>query len=90
MYLCGDASFAELRKKSVRTWSAEEVKRVMKVFHEFDADKSGWIEESEMGALCETMGIAPPSLEQTDKLVKDGKVDTREFFMFYTGCSNLC
>ena len=62
--------------------------QVMKVFRDFDTDHSGWIEDSEMPALCATMGIDPPSSEQTDTLVKDGKVDTREFFMFYTGCSN--
>lgn len=77
---------ARVETKPLKEWSADEVKATLKIFKDFDKDKSGKIEQGELQALCEAIGIEA-SMGEADTLVKDGKIDAKEFFAWYTGCT---
>lgn len=69
-----------------RQWSAEDVAAVLDIFFEFDEDASGFIDEKELQALSSAL-MVDVSVAEADTFVKDGLIDAKEFFAFYTGCS---
>merc|ERR1711879_357444 len=81
-----DSIFAALSGKALKEWSGEEVKATLKVFNDFDKDRSGFIDAAELKALCDVLYITA-SVRDADTLVKDGKIDPKEFFAWYVGCT---
>jgi Ca2+-binding EF-hand superfamily protein len=78
--------FAALTGKALKEWSADEVKATMKVFTDFDKDNSGFIDAAELKSLCDVLGITA-RVSEADTLTKDGKIDPKEFFVWYCGCT---
>jgi len=72
--------------KPLKEWSGDEVKAILKVFKDFDKNNSGFIEAEELVPLCDVLGIES-TIGEADKLVKDGKIDPKEFFIWWVGCS---
>lgn len=77
-----------IEKKSFKDWSDEDVASVLNIFVECDKDKSGLIEAGELKSVCASLK-RESDLEAVDKFVVDGKVDSREFFAWHTGCSKF-
>merc|ERR1711862_66279 len=83
--------------------SADDVKATLKIFRDFDKDNSGAIDAAELKALCAALDIeasidtltkdgiliigTEASMSEADTLTKDGKIDPKEFFAWYVGCS---
>lgn len=78
--------FADLRGKALKEWSEDEVKDTLKVFKQFDKDNSGAIDAAELKALCAVLCIEA-KVGEADTLKKDGKIDPKEFFVWYVGCT---
>ena len=72
--------------KPLKEWSGDEIRGILKIFRDFDADKDGQIDEKEVEHLAEAMGV-DLNVDDGDKYTKDGKIDPMEFFAFYSGCS---
>ena len=72
--------------KPLKEWSGDEIRGILKIFRDFDADKDGQIDEKELEHLAEAMGV-DLNVDDGDKYTKDGKIDPMEFFAFYSGCS---
>ena len=66
--------------KPLKEWSGDEIRGILKIFRDFDADKDGQIDEKEMEHLAKAMGV-----DDGVKYTKDGKIDPMEFFAFYSG-----
>lgn len=77
--------FAKGKTKELKQWSEEEVVSILKIFKDFDADKSGFIESNELATLCDLLCI-DASVAEADLKDKDGKLGKAEFFAFYVGC----
>uniref|UniRef100_A0A6T8D3R3 EF-hand domain-containing protein n=1 Tax=Prymnesium polylepis TaxID=72548 RepID=A0A6T8D3R3_9EUKA len=67
-------------------WSRQEVADILEIFFEFDEDGSGFIDEQELQKLCDVM-MVDFNMAEADKFCKDGQVDVKEFFAFYTDCT---
>lgn len=78
--------FEALRAKSLKEWLPAEIKDILVVFKSFDKDGDGKIDEGELKELSAALGV-DVEMGEADALVKDGVVDLREFFVFYTGCT---
>lgn len=70
--------------KPLKEWSGDEIRGILKIFRDFDADKDGQIDEKEVEHLAEAMGV-DLNVDDGDKYTKDGKIDPMEFFAFYSG-----
>ena len=85
----GVVSATAIPKKTPDTWNEAEVRSVLQVFSVYgDTDGSGFIDQKELDALCVVLMIDPVKLEDLDTGKKDGKIDRKEFFAFYEGCSS--
>ena len=71
---------------SLKEYSEQEVKDVLAIFKQFDANADGTIDAGELQALAEVLMIEIQT-EDADQFVKDGKIAPTEFFKFYTGCT---
>jgi len=76
----------KLKKKPIKEWSGDEVRNVLVIFRQFDADGSGAIDAGELQALCKVLMIEA-TVDEADIYTKDGKIDPQEFFAFYVGCT---
>ena len=63
-----------------------QVRDVLAIFKRFDADGNGTIDESELAALCEAIGMTA-TVADADTFVNDGVIDPLEFFAFYVKCT---
>jgi len=80
-----DHAYLFAPEKQLKDWSVDEVTSVLKIFKEFDADNSGFIDEKELANLCDILCI-DATVTEADNIIKDGKLGEREFFGFYVGC----
>lgn len=78
--------FSSFAQKPFHQYSGDEVKAVLKIMKDFDKDNSGYINARELKSLCEVLGVQA-KIQEVDTLVKDRKIDPKEFFVWYTGCS---
>lgn len=72
--------------KPLHEWSADDVRATLKVFKDFDRDNSGFIDAKELKSLCDVLSIEG-KVAEADTLTKDGKIDPKEFFAWYVGCT---
>merc|ERR1712232_524265 len=79
-------TFSMLTKKRFHEYTDDDVKSVLNVMKQFDKDGSGKIDASELQSLCEVMGVQA-KIQEVDKMVKDNRIDPKEFFKWYTGCT---
>jgi len=77
---------SKLKEKSIKEWSGDEVRDVLNIFRQFDTNGDGTIDATELQALCKMLMIEA-SVEEADKYTTDGKIDPKEFFAFYIGCT---
>lgn len=73
-----------------KEWSKEEVAAVMKMFAYTDLDSDGLLDKAEFTNVCQNILFMEPeeiNMDDADKLSKDGKIDRKEFFLWYTQCS---
>jgi len=73
-------------KKPIKEFSGDEIRAVLEIFRQFDADASGTIDQSELNTLCEVL-MVEANVAEADKYTTDGKVDPMEFFAWYIGCT---
>ena len=59
--------------KPLKEWSGDEIRGILKIFRDFDADKDGQIDEKEVEHLAEAMGV-DLNVDDGDKYTKDGKI----------------
>mmetsp|Transcript_45684 Transcript_45684/g.85710 ORF Transcript_45684/g.85710 Transcript_45684/m.85710 type:complete len:358 (+) Transcript_45684:78-1151(+) len=78
--------FEALNQRKFQQWSEGEVRAVLKVFNDFDKDCSGLIDSSELMNMCQALRITEKT-QEVAKLAKDGKLNSKEFFAWYVGCS---
>lgn len=79
-------NLAVLKQKTIKEWSGDEVRDILAIFRQFDANGDGHIDSGELQALCDIMGIES-TVEEADTYTTDGKIDPQEFFAFYVGCT---
>lgn len=83
--------FEALVGKPLSAWSDEELRSVLQIFRDFDEDKSGSFNATELRSLCDMLWGAGTDLSAVglDKLSlgDGGRVDMKVFFALYVGCS---
>lgn len=79
-------SFAGLKSKAFKSWTEKEIADVMQIFEQYDTDKNGFIDATELEKLCKELAITG-EMEDADTIVKDGKIDKKEFFVWWCGCT---
>ena len=59
---------------------------MLAIFKRFDADGNGTIDEGELAALCEAVGMTA-TMADADAFMNDGVIEPLEFFAFYVKCT---
>ena len=65
--------------KSLKQWTEQEVTGILKIFIDFDHDKSGSIDHSELKNLAAVL-MLEDDMEMPEKMKNDEHVDEKEFF----------
>merc|ERR1739848_690058 len=74
------------RRSSLKDWPEDQVRMALQTFKDFDKNKSGHIDESELESLCEAL-MLDASMGDANQLAKEGKIGKQELFAFLFGCS---
>lgn len=77
---------SKLKKQPIREFSGDEIRDVLAIFKQFDENGDGVIDAAELSKLAAALMIEVEDGEM-DNYSKDGKIQPREFFAYYVGCT---